>query len=130
MWGQSKLGHTSLYIKEIYRTQTVVCRQINKVQCGGGSRRGGNTPPPPFRGPPNFIKREINVACMHAKTPHFSSYLDPFPKSCIRPCVTTPRSFVSPFSVHITLHLYIDFNTHTQRSCSILRFGNNSGFCE
>ena len=50
------------------------------------------SPPPPFGGPPNFIKREKNVARVHAKTPRFSTKRlpgpppPPFPKSCIRPC--------------------------------------------
>ena len=39
--------------------------------------QGGQDPPPPSfflgGGPPNFIKREKNVACMRAKMPRFST---------------------------------------------------------
>ena len=56
--------------------------------CRGGSRGGG-----PFGGPPNFIKREKNVAHVCAKTLHFRTYQlpglppPPSPKSWIRPWI-------------------------------------------
>ena len=39
----------------------------------GGGLGGQDSPPPPFGGPPNFIKREKNAACVHVNTPRFST---------------------------------------------------------
>ena len=61
----------------------------------GGSRGVLNPAPPPLFGePPNFKKRGKNVALVRANTPCLvlNSYPDtppPFPKSCIRPWVTS-----------------------------------------
>ena len=72
---------------------------------GGGGFLGVRIPPPPphFRGPPNFIKRGKNVACVRMKTPRFSTKQlprppppPPFPKSCICPC---PLYFINVYSI-------------------------------
>ena len=53
-------------------------RDVRPIFRGGSRGVLGVRIPPPFfffggGGPPNFIKREKNVACVHAKTQHFST---------------------------------------------------------